>query len=523
MFSAAVAQLLGSSLQNLQSNPQNASAFYLGHIYQLTPGSNVSSIPFDDPTTFEPPTSAIWVSTLWSLSLVVSLTCALLATLLQQWARRYLHITQKRNDPQKRAQTRELMSQALDKPIRLSWMIELLPFLLHTSVFLFLAGFVAYLFSFNNLVAELVGACAGTSLLSYMYVSIAPIYSRDSPYSTPLTTLVWAITMAIISLLHRLRYFFALHSRSRPEDMDSIQESFQFYYQRMLKGTTKDVERLADKPTSRLATSVLLSTFESLDGDSDIEQFLSCIPGFYASASAKAHSHEATLDRFNSHILPRSIISFIEHVLSSDLLSSPEKEATVTTCLKAIKADTRLLESTFQETLQTPDSVIFTLPDFVRLAARQLPRVVADTEPAVKDYAHCVVAVAINRTQLDDNTWVDISLRYLEPWHAQYRWDTQNLRLCNLICLTQYLKTFQLEASDQFREGQDWHRALVEARKLEVTGIAPGLRNEFLRLWDELDNVAHDPLRYPRDQMRRNATDVLTLLLAVYTNLRAQP
>jgi hypothetical protein len=491
-------------------------------MYQQTPGSNVSSIPFDDPATFEPPTSAIWVSTLWSLSLVVSLTCALLATLLQQWARRYLHITQKRNDPQKRAQTRELMSQALTKLVRLSWMIELLPFLLHTSVFLFLSGFVVYLFSFNNLVAELAGACAGTSLLSYLYVSIAPIYSRDSPYSTPLTTLVWAITMGIISLLHRLRYFFALHSRSRPEDTDNIRKSFRFYYQRMLKGTTKDVERLADNPTSCLATSVLLSTFDSLDGDSDIEQFLSCIPGFYASASARSHSHGATLDRFNSHILPRSIISFMEHVLSSDLLSSPDKEATITTCLKAIKADTRLLESTFQETLQTPDSVILSHPDFVRLAVGQLPRVDADAEPAVKDYAQCVVAVAVNRTQLDDRTWTDVAERYLERHHAQYRQSVHNLRLCNLICLTQYLKTFQLEASDQFKEGQDWHKALVEARKFEVTGIANELRIEFFGLWDELHNVAHDPRRRP-DQMRRNATDVLALLLAVYTNLHAHP
>ncbi|KAH9000391.1 hypothetical protein EDB92DRAFT_1940127 [Lactarius akahatsu] len=99
LFSAAVAQLLVGSLQNLQRNSQDASAFYLAHIYQLTPGSNASSVHFpSDPTAFVPPTTAIWVSTLWSLSLVISLTCALLATLLQQWARRYLRITQSGDD-----------------------------------------------------------------------------------------------------------------------------------------------------------------------------------------------------------------------------------------------------------------------------------------------------------------------------------------------------------------------------------------------------------------------------------------
>ncbi|KAN0135375.1 hypothetical protein V8E53_006940, partial [Lactarius tabidus] len=195
LLSAVVALLLGSVLQNLRPNPQNASSFYLAHMYQLTPGSKVSSIPFDDPATFKPPTYAILVSTLWSLSLVVSLSCALLASLLQQWARRYRHITQKRNDPQKRAQTRELISQALMK-IPISWMIRLEPLhvLLHTSIFLFLAGFVVYLFTFNNLVAELTGACAGASLLSYIYVNLTPIfYSRDNPFVTPITTLIWAI------------------------------------------------------------------------------------------------------------------------------------------------------------------------------------------------------------------------------------------------------------------------------------------------------------------------------------------
>ena len=439
---------------------------------------------------------------------------------MQKWARWYLHITHKRNDPQRRAQTRELMSKALKKQVRLSWMIELLPFLLHTSVFLFLSGFVVYLFSINRLVAKVAAACTGTSLLSYLYVSVAPIYSCDSPYSTPLTTLVWVATMGLISLLHRLHYFFAYPSG----DMDRVQrirDSFHSYHQRMLQGITMDVESLADDGTSYLASEVLLSTFESLDGDSDMEQFLSCIPGFYKSEEARNHSHEDTLDWFNSQILPRSIISLIEHVLSSDLLAGPEKEATVTTCLKAIQANASLLESTFQEALQIPDSVIFTHPGFVRLAARQLPRAhVADPEGTVKDYAQCVVAVAINRTQLDDNTWTDIATHYLEHRHAQYQHDAHNLKLCNLICLTKYLRSFHLMDRDEFKEGQDWHRALVVARRLEVTGIAPELQNEFLRLWDDLDNVANNAAN--RNKERQNATLVCTLLFDVYTHLGAQ-
>ena len=457
---------------------------------------------------------------------MISLTCALLATLLQQWARRYLRITQKWNDSQKRAQTRELMWEALRKPVHLRWMVELLPFLLHFSVFLFLAGFVAYLFTFNPLVAKLVAGCAGIVLLVYLCISMAPIISCGSPYSTPLTTVVSVIAMGFISMFHCIRYFVALYSSwSLPEDAQrirkSIRKSILSHYRRMLKGTTNDVETVADTPSLGLATSVLLSTFDSLDGDSDIEQFLSCIPGFYDSTSAQEHIHEAKFDGFNSDLLPSSIVSYMNHVLSSTLPDS-EKQNRVAICTRAINANTSLLRSTFKKTLQTlhqtPNSDIFRCADFVHLTLEQLCRV--DADPWVKDYAQCIVAIAINRTHLNDNTWIDIAGRYLQPQHAHYRWEVHNLRLCNLIYLTQRLKDSQLGISDQFARGKDWYLALIEARKLELRGIAPVLRHEFLTLWNELADVAQDNRWDPTDPIRQNAYIVLSLLSTVYAYLR---
>ncbi|KAN0135373.1 hypothetical protein V8E53_006938 [Lactarius tabidus] len=527
LLSAVVALLLGSVLQNLRPNPQNASSFYLAHMYQLTPGSNVSNIPFDDPATFKPPTSAILVSTLWSLSLVVSLTCALLASLLQQWARRYRHITPKENDPQKRAQTRELMAQALNK-VPLSWLIkcEPLPFLLHTSIFMFLAGFVVHLFTFNNLVAELAGACAGISLLSYLYVSLTPIYSRASPFYTPITTLVWATTMGIISLFHRLHYFVASRStRFHPKDLDRIWETFQFYYERMLSGTPKDVETrtMADAPSSGLATSVLLSTFDSLDGVSDLEQFLSYIPGFYESTSAQEHVDGTTFEDFNSDRLPSKISLFMEHVLLAKL-SDYEKTIHIEMCSNAINANTSLLRSTFELTLQTPDSKVFDYHCFVNLALEQSRRIDADS--SMKDYAQCVMAIALSRVQdkldADDlHMWIDIIIqRYLKN-DDRYPQNVQDLRLCSLIYLTQHLKDSQLAISNQFEAGKFWHNILASVvRNVEPRGVTRGPWLKFLKLWDELAPLAHNS---PTDQERQNTVYVIDLLGTVNANLRANP
>ena len=75
-------------------------------------------------------TMLVWVNALWFLSLVISLTCALLATLLQQWARRYLKVTQPRYSPHKRARIRAFFAEGVDKFL-LPWAVEALPTLLH--------------------------------------------------------------------------------------------------------------------------------------------------------------------------------------------------------------------------------------------------------------------------------------------------------------------------------------------------------------------------------------------------------
>lgn len=511
-----MAQLLVGSLQSLQLNSQDASAFYLARIYQLTPGSNASSIPIPtDPAAFVPPTSAIWVSTLWSLSLVISLTCALLATLLQQWARRYLRITQKGDDPQKRARMRELMLQGLKRLIRLRWMVELLPTLLHISVFLFLAGFVIYLFTINHFMAKMVGACAGTSALLYLYVSFTPIISRNSPYYTPLTTLMWIFSMSFISLVLSIRYFATL-CYSGPEVADGIRKSFRTYYRRILRDMTEESANLAHAHSSHLDTSILLRTFNSLDGDRDMAQFLASIPGFYASSKVKRDEH--AFERLNSRQLPISIMPFMDHILSSNLLDDTKKEEHINNCLAAITTYPLLLQCTFQQALlATSDSNIFECAKFVNLALTQSQDNNADAW--VKDYAQCIVAIAINRVREYDDNWVTIVQSHLGIEANQYQ-GNDNIRLRNLVYLTRRLKESRLRDSDQFERGRVWHNALIEARKLEVANIAPELLKDFCVLWNELVDEAQRQVQTSW-MTRSNASSILSLLRTVYIPFHA--
>ncbi|KAH9056408.1 hypothetical protein EDB87DRAFT_1813028 [Lactarius vividus] len=189
LFSAAVATLISVSIQDIRPDPQDTSNFYLANIYQTISDPtrfNISSPLPASPPPFSPPNYAVWVNALWFLSLVISISCALLATLLQQWARRYLKITQPRYTPHKRARIRAFFAEGVDKFL-LPWAVEALPTLLHASLFLFFAGLVVFLRNVDltifNMVLSWVGVCAAL----YGCITSMPIFRHDSPYYTPLS------------------------------------------------------------------------------------------------------------------------------------------------------------------------------------------------------------------------------------------------------------------------------------------------------------------------------------------------
>ena len=123
------------TVQDLRPNSQDTSAFYLGNIYEVladvTHASASISPPVAKPPPFSRPMYAVWVNSLWFLSLVMSLSCALLTTSLQQWARRYIRLTQPaRRTQEKRARMRAFYAEGVDK-MHIPWAVEGLPTLLH--------------------------------------------------------------------------------------------------------------------------------------------------------------------------------------------------------------------------------------------------------------------------------------------------------------------------------------------------------------------------------------------------------
>jgi hypothetical protein len=148
----------------------------------------------------------VWVNILWLISLVLSLTCALIATLLQQWARRYIETHKSSNVQRNRARVRSLLLVGT-KFYKIPLIVGMLPTLLHFSVYLFLAGLVITFHTIHKKVAIAVDVAVGVSGLAYLTLGILPCLDVRCPYRTPISQALWYPCHACLSFaalcLHR--------------------------------------------------------------------------------------------------------------------------------------------------------------------------------------------------------------------------------------------------------------------------------------------------------------------------------
>ncbi|KAH9989164.1 hypothetical protein BJV77DRAFT_936220, partial [Russula vinacea] len=188
LFSTALSALIAVSIQDLRPSSQDSSAFYLENIFQLLADQNVSrpSIPSTalKPPPFSPPRYAIWMNSLWFLSLVISLTSALLATLLQQITRRYIRITQPMGPSHKRAQIRQFFFSDVGN-LHFLLISDTAPTLLHISVLLFFAGLLILLRNINHTVFNVVVVWVVICVAVYAYFTFLPIFSAADLHYSP--------------------------------------------------------------------------------------------------------------------------------------------------------------------------------------------------------------------------------------------------------------------------------------------------------------------------------------------------
>ncbi|KAF8259643.1 hypothetical protein EI94DRAFT_1615028, partial [Lactarius quietus] len=140
LFSATIAAALGPTLPDLTVTPEDLSAAYLQLIYDKLNGLSPFS---DDGVDFGSLVTFQLVNSLWFSSLVISLTCALLAVSLQQWTRRYLMDVRRRDTPCNQARIRAYLAEGLFES-RIAVLMDVMRACHQLSFFLFTLGLFEY-------------------------------------------------------------------------------------------------------------------------------------------------------------------------------------------------------------------------------------------------------------------------------------------------------------------------------------------------------------------------------------------
>ncbi|KAH9056357.1 hypothetical protein EDB87DRAFT_1687577 [Lactarius vividus] len=499
LFSAAVATLLSVSVQGLQQNSQDVSAYYLAHVYQLLSSQNGSQVPviippsLNDPSSFTPPVAAVWVNSLWFLSLVISLTCALLATLLQQWARRYLRITNPRCSPHKRARIRAFFAEGVER-LRLPWTVEALPTLLHISLFLFFAGLGVFLFGIHKTVFSVVIAWVGLCVVVYAYLTALPILHKDSPYHAPLSSLFWFCVTSMRYAAFPSRDTHLRHNATTPGSFSHDPEEDRSNRSLFQHSLLKTAEEHASGLTAEIDYRALEWTFGSLDEDRELEQFFDGVPSFCNSKAVE--NPQGGFVKPNSKKLSNALTGLMNRTLSSSLVPESVKQKRITICTKAIDAANlfgpwwilpRVLTGEWQAFLRSIDFGLF-LKDWTRV-----------DRPITTFYAQCAVSVIISsaQTQARDERWLRLVTRQINVSKSvlrSYLDHGDSILLANLIhIIRQTLRTTSvIEKHHESLITEASSKTLESISKLDAGGSLPELQHEFCGLWNQLVHVAQD-------------------------------
>jgi hypothetical protein len=465
------------SIQDLQQNPQDTSNFYLANMYQATINPNSSSSLPTSPPPFTPPNYAVWVNSLWFLSLAISLTCALLATFLQQWARRYLKVTHSRYSPHKRARIRAFFAEGVEKCL-LPWAVETLPTLLHISLFLFFAGLVVFLWNVNLTIFKLVLLWVAVCTALYGCFTLMPIFRHDSPYYTSMSSSLWPLVYVLawfVSLLSGALLYFTCWGRGG-EWLIKLAERCGGS---LSQGMQKTVEITALNSPPEIDTRAFMWTFDCLDEDHELERFFSGLPGLRGSKVVDDPLPRLTFEQQCE--LNNELIGLIDRTFLSDLLPTPVKERRTLICAKAI--DPVHTSNTF--------GILRRILSQCHYSGPMVPGIVQVMRGWGDDMKDISVAQAtlcdiVAQAQQRDHSWFNLASDALDSPEAvlrDYAAHGNSLSLAILIHVVRQQFSLFRKLHWPYYE---FSRVLEAASKFDVLDTSPELQHEFCALWNEV-------------------------------------
>jgi len=413
-----------------------------------------------------PTHTAVLINSFWLLSLLISLTCALMAISLQQWARRYAKVTSPRYSLPEQARAHAFFVVGIER-LNFVYVAEALPVLVHISLALFFAGSLLYVKELNSTVYALACSWIGLFIVVYAYVTCMPIFRPDSPFYTPLShaaSCIYAGTSYGVAHILSSGPPIIRVSMATREHFRHLKGHYRNLF---LLGTTKLAEAKAREQSSGIDGDVLKRTLDALRADDDLEQFFEAILGFCDSELVEDPQH--SIDILGRKRLAETVEGFWNRTLSSNLVSEAERRRRIVTCLKVINA--ACLSSQDLCGVLRSVEIGYSLKTLV--------------DGNLAPLARCIISGIISNAGRDDR-WLTLAMDELcvsEDVLRSYLAHGDSVLLAVLIhFIRQVLHPLIRRDSDLTEE---YLRILPSVSNLDILNTLPELQHEFCALWNE--------------------------------------
>ncbi|KAJ7467616.1 hypothetical protein FB451DRAFT_1401606 [Mycena latifolia] len=331
LFSASLTAFLIESYKTLMPDQGAITIALLEQISrQLDQSSGANPVAA---TPFTPSRTSLACNTLWFLSLGLSLACALLATLVEQWSRDFIQRTEMRPSPIIRARIFSYLYFGMQR-FGMHTVVDFIPLLLHISLLLFFAGLVAFLLPVNSEVMIVAAVLLGFISATYLCLTVLPIISSDSPYRTPLSNVGWG-------MFQRLSTLMRWHRKHLPDQESTIADGQSTDADKSIPTMIEVMNRdavVASSSRDERDGRAIVWTVRSLTDNTEFEPFVDALPALIRGPNGRRRGYDRMinmlLDDRDIQLVPR-----IEGLLRScdNGLLTPELETRRRiSCLKAL-------------------------------------------------------------------------------------------------------------------------------------------------------------------------------------------
>ncbi|KAH9032792.1 hypothetical protein EDB85DRAFT_2145367 [Lactarius pseudohatsudake] len=501
LFSATVAAALGSGVDPAVG-PQDLSAAYLALIYQIVSlvyplqSGLVSNFTIDTNTLnnfeqgFKNSDSFAHfqlVNTLWYSSLVISLTCALLAILSQQWARRYLMAVRQRDAPYNQARIREFLAEGIhDSGIAL--LVDAMWTSHQLSFVLFILGLLRLFFNNqDNMTFFIVLAWSLFWICLYLWMSMAGFLRKNSPYSTPLSSLVHRFSRLTLAFVAPYR-----HTQAQAASSNRVEGTLN-----LRKTTEESARRLLQGLDGR----TLKWTFKSLNQDHEFERFFAGIPDFCDSRAVIDPVGLLLELNDDEQKLSQALIGLMHRTVTSHLISEPTRQQRINICARAIDAVPALVSwSILRRAFGEWEGLLRSVDSGSAILRMGGDR---NSDPRTAFYARCIVAIVIARGQVYGDRWESLTTQFLtsdmKVWDGISRFTLcgylehgYSALLANLIFITRTILRFHSSHSQNVLSDVSSRTLREVLSNIDVRLASPEMQREYCRLWDDLVQMAQD-------------------------------